>query len=70
MDEHKDKESSSGSDKSAVNMDNFIASSSDFYFSSDTSNDVKKGTKEKKKVKEGRKQENIGRKSLNVTPAQ
>eukprot|EP00957_Ditylum_brightwellii_P095552 7277841-Ditylum_brightwellii.AAC.1 len=70
MDEHKDEKSLSGSEKSFVNIDGFIASSSDFYSSSDTSNDVKKGVKEKKKVKEGRERKNIERKPSSVTPSQ
>eukprot|EP00957_Ditylum_brightwellii_P005402 411950-Ditylum_brightwellii.AAC.1 len=51
-------------------MDDFIASESDFYSSSDISNDAKKGVKEKMKVKEGKKRKNIGRKPSIVTSSQ
>eukprot|EP00957_Ditylum_brightwellii_P011176 846471-Ditylum_brightwellii.AAC.1 len=70
MEEHKDGKGSSGSEKSIVDMDDSIASASDFYSSSDISNDVKKGTQEKMKVKEGRKRKNIGRKPSSETPSQ
>eukprot|EP00957_Ditylum_brightwellii_P037379 2829132-Ditylum_brightwellii.AAC.1 len=55
MEEHKDGNSLSGSEKSVVDFDDFIASASDFYSSIDISSDVKKGTKEKIKVKEEKK---------------
>eukprot|EP00957_Ditylum_brightwellii_P024293 1832178-Ditylum_brightwellii.AAC.1 len=70
MEEHNNGEGSSGSEKSVVDMDNFIASSSDFYTSSNISNDVKEGTKEKMKMKEGKKRINTGRKSSSVTSSQ
>eukprot|EP00957_Ditylum_brightwellii_P122390 9333131-Ditylum_brightwellii.AAC.1 len=70
MEEHKDGKCLSGSEKSVVYMDNFIASASDFYSSSNISNDVKKGAKEKMKVKEGKKRKNTGRKPLSVTLSQ
>eukprot|EP00957_Ditylum_brightwellii_P166267 12657856-Ditylum_brightwellii.AAC.2 len=57
MEEHKDGNGSSGSGKYVVDFDDFIASSSDFYSSSKISNDVKKGIKEKMKVKERKKKE-------------
>eukprot|EP00957_Ditylum_brightwellii_P015806 1190363-Ditylum_brightwellii.AAC.1 len=62
MEERKDGKGSSGSEKSVVDIDDFIASSSDFYSSSNISNDVKKGAKKKMKVKEGKKRKNTGRK--------
>eukprot|EP00957_Ditylum_brightwellii_P013082 988186-Ditylum_brightwellii.AAC.1 len=58
MEEHKDGEGSSGSEKYVVDFDNFIASASDFYSSSDISNDVRKDAKEKINVKEGKKRKN------------
>eukprot|EP00957_Ditylum_brightwellii_P069375 5266160-Ditylum_brightwellii.AAC.1 len=70
MDEHKDGKGSSRSEKSSIDMDNYIASASDFYSSSDTLNDVKNSTKEKKKVKEGRERKKIGRKTSSVTSLQ
>eukprot|EP00957_Ditylum_brightwellii_P126871 9671187-Ditylum_brightwellii.AAC.1 len=70
MEERKDGKGSSGSEKSVVDFDDFIVSSSDFYSSSNISNDVKKDAKEKMKVKEGKKRKNIGRKPSNVTSSQ
>eukprot|EP00957_Ditylum_brightwellii_P001812 139314-Ditylum_brightwellii.AAC.1 len=62
MEEHKDGKGSSGSEKPVVDFANFIASSSDFYSSSDISTDVKVDAKEKKKVKEGMKRKTTGKK--------
>eukprot|EP00957_Ditylum_brightwellii_P022840 1723371-Ditylum_brightwellii.AAC.1 len=70
MEEHKDGKGSSGTEKSVVDMNDYIASASDFYSSSNISNDVKKGAKEKMKVKEGKKRKNIGRKPSSVTLSQ
>eukprot|EP00957_Ditylum_brightwellii_P178930 13630309-Ditylum_brightwellii.AAC.1 len=70
MDEHKDGKGSSGSEKFVVDMDDYIASASDFHSSSDTSNDVKNSTKEKKKGKEGRERKKLGRKPSSVTSSQ
>ena len=62
MEEHKDGNSSSGSEKSVVDFDDFIASPADFYSSFNISTDVKMDAKEKKKVKEGMKRKTTGRK--------
>eukprot|EP00957_Ditylum_brightwellii_P138722 10574055-Ditylum_brightwellii.AAC.1 len=74
MDEHKDGKGSSGPEKSVINMDNYIASASNFYSLSDTSNDVKNSTKKKqkkkKKLKEGKEAKKLGRKPSNVTSSQ
>eukprot|EP00957_Ditylum_brightwellii_P033633 2550138-Ditylum_brightwellii.AAC.1 len=70
MKECKDGKGSSGSEKSVVDKDNFIASSSDFYSSSNISNDVKKGAKEKMRMKEGKKGNITGRKPSSVTLSQ
>eukprot|EP00957_Ditylum_brightwellii_P014995 1130540-Ditylum_brightwellii.AAC.1 len=70
MEEHKDGKGSSGSEKSVVDCDDSIASASDFYSSSNISNDAKKGAKEKIKVKEGKERKNTGKKSSSVTSSQ
>eukprot|EP00957_Ditylum_brightwellii_P132828 10128814-Ditylum_brightwellii.AAC.1 len=69
MDGHKDGKGSSGSEKSVLNRDDYIVASSDFYCSSDTSNDVKNSTK-KKKLKEGKETKKLGRKPASVTSSQ
>eukprot|EP00957_Ditylum_brightwellii_P101653 7747057-Ditylum_brightwellii.AAC.1 len=70
MENYKDGNGSSGSEKSVVDFDDFIASSSDFYSSSDISTDVKKDAKEKMMVKEGKKKKNTGKKPSSVTSSQ
>eukprot|EP00957_Ditylum_brightwellii_P057729 4376926-Ditylum_brightwellii.AAC.1 len=70
MDEHKDGKDSSGSEKSVVDLDYFIASPADFYSSSNISTDVNMDAKEKKKVEEGMKRKTTGQKPSSVTSSQ
>eukprot|EP00957_Ditylum_brightwellii_P087839 6689631-Ditylum_brightwellii.AAC.1 len=70
MEEPKDGKRSSGSENSVVDMDNFIASASDFYSSSDISTDVKMDGKEKKMVKEGMKRKTTRKKPSSMTSSQ
>eukprot|EP00957_Ditylum_brightwellii_P111984 8539764-Ditylum_brightwellii.AAC.1 len=70
MEEYKDRNGSSGPEKSVVDFDDFTASSSDFYSSSNISNDVKMDAKEKMKVKEGMKRKTTGGKPSSVTSSQ